>query len=204
MAVHAANMTKSNAATIDALQSVPHGEGDHYFFLNHLATVKVGAGKSDSGLTVVEFVAPRGFGPLRHQHAEEDELMYILDGEIRIDLGNGESTIASAGAVVTLPHGIPQDWQVVSETARFLAINAGRRDGPSFDNFVAALGHRPIRPLCRAPSTSIRVTSPRCARSTGSRSLARRHHRSRDVFDSRTASRSCTRRATSLAPARHS
>jgi len=140
VAVHAANMTKSNAATIDALQSVPHGEGDHYFFLNHLATVKVGAGKSDSGLTVVEFVAPRGFGPLRHQHAEEDELMYILDGEIRIDLGNGESTIASAGAVVTLPHGIPQDWQVVSETARFLAINAGRRDGPSFDNFVAALG----------------------------------------------------------------
>jgi quercetin dioxygenase-like cupin family protein len=133
-------MSNSNAATIDKLQTVPPGGGDHHFFLNHLATVKVVAGDSNSGLAVVEFVAPRGFGPPVHRHVEEDELMYILDGEIRIDLDNGDSTIASTGAVVTLPHGIPQSWQVLSETARFLAINAGRRDGPSFDQFVAVLG----------------------------------------------------------------
>ena len=28
----------------------------------------------------------------------------------------------------------------MSDEARFLTINAGRRDGPSFDQFVAALG----------------------------------------------------------------
>ena len=66
--------------------------------------------------------------------------MYVLDGEIRIDLGDGDSTVVSAGAAVTLPHGIPHTWQVVSDEARFLTINAGRRHGPSFDQFVAALG----------------------------------------------------------------
>jgi len=133
-------MTNTTAATIDSLQSVSADEGDHHFFLNHLATVKVGAGGSDSGLALVEFVAPRGFGPPLHRHTEEDEMMYVLEGEIRIDLGGGDSTVASAGAAVTLPHGIPHTWQVLSDEARFLTVNAGRRHGPSFDRFVGALG----------------------------------------------------------------
>jgi quercetin dioxygenase-like cupin family protein len=133
-------MTNTTAATIDSLQLVSADEGDHHFFLNHLATVKVGAGDSDSGLTLVEFVAPRGFGPPLHVHTEEDELMYVLDGDIRIDLSDGDSTVVSAGAVVTLPHGVPHVWQVVSDAARFLTVNAGRREGPSFDHFVGALG----------------------------------------------------------------
>jgi quercetin dioxygenase-like cupin family protein len=133
-------MMNTNAATIDSLRVVPAGEGDHHFFLNHLATVKVAAGDSKSGLALVEFVAPRGFGPPLHAHNEEDELMYVLDGEIRIDLGDDDSTVVSGGAVVTLPHGVPHVWQVLSAEARFLTINAGRREGTSFDQFVAALG----------------------------------------------------------------
>ena len=139
MRVHASAMTNTTASTIDSLQVVPADQGDHHFFLNHLATVKVGAGDSDSGLVLVEFVAPRGFGPPLHVHTEEDELMYVLDGEIRIDL-DGDSTVVSAGAVVTLPHGVPHVWQVLSDEARFLTVNAGRRTGTSFDQFVAALG----------------------------------------------------------------
>ena len=141
MLVHAPPMTNTTAATIDSLQSVTADQGDHHFFLNHLATVKVGAGGSDSGLALVEFVAPRGFGPPLHVHTEEDELMYVLDGEIRIDLGDGDSTVASAGAAVTLPHGIPHTWQVLSDEARFLTVNAGRRHGPSFDQFVVRARH---------------------------------------------------------------
>jgi quercetin dioxygenase-like cupin family protein len=133
-------MTNTTATTIESLQTVHADQGDHHFFLNHLATVKVGAGSSDSGLAVVEFVAPRGFGPPLHVHSEEDELMYVLDGEIRIDLGADDSTVVATGGVVTLPHGIPHTWQVLSDEARFLTVNAGRRSGPSFDQFVAALG----------------------------------------------------------------
>lgn len=133
-------MTVTNAATIDSLQAVPAGQGDHHFFLNHLATVKVAAGDSESGLALVEFVAPYGFGPPLHVHTEEDELMYILDGAIRVQLDDGEATTLTGGAAVTLPHGTPHTWQVVSDSARFLTINAGRRQGASFDQLVAALG----------------------------------------------------------------
>src|SRR5262245_58221934 len=132
-------MTTTTAATIDSLQAVPAGEGDHHFFLNHLATVKVAAGDSDSGLALVEFVAPRGFGPPLHFHTEEDEVMYVLDGEIRLDLGD-DTSVATAGAVVALPHGVPHSWQVVIDQARFLTINAGRRIGASFDQLIAGLG----------------------------------------------------------------
>jgi quercetin dioxygenase-like cupin family protein len=126
--------------TIESLGLVHADQGDHYFFLNHLATVKAAAGDSVSGLSLVEFMAPRGFGPPLHMHAEEDELMYVLDGELRIDLGESDSAVVSNGAVVTLPHGIPHVWQVVSEEARFLTVNAGHRRFPSFDRMVATLG----------------------------------------------------------------
>ena len=73
-------MTNTTAATIDSLQLVPPDQGDHHFFLNHLATVKVGANDSESGLALVEFVAPRGFGPPLHVHTKEDELMCVPRG----------------------------------------------------------------------------------------------------------------------------
>ena len=132
-------MTNTTAPTIESLGSVPAGDGDHHFFLNHLATVKVAAGGSDSGLSLVEFTALRGFGPPLHVHVEEDELMYVLDGEIQIGLGE-PATVVATGAVVTLPHGVAHTWQVVSEQARFLTVNAGRRSRPSFDQFVEVLG----------------------------------------------------------------
>src|SRR5262245_15105214 len=117
-------MTTTTAATIESLKAVPAGEGDHHFFLNHLATVKVAAGDSDSGLALVEFVAQRGFGPPLHVHTEEDEVMYVLDGEIRLGDADADSPVLTAGAVVALPRGVPHTWQVVSDEAKFLTINA--------------------------------------------------------------------------------
>ena len=121
------------------LDAVAPGAGDHRFFLNHLATVKVRAGESASQMSVVEFTAPRGFGPPLHLHREEDEVMYVVDGEIRLDLGD-ESSVVAGGAVVSLPHGIPHVFQVLSDEARFLTVTSGGRGHPTFDEFVLALG----------------------------------------------------------------
>ena len=132
-------MTTLTAPTIDQLLAVPAGDGEHHHFLNHLATVKVAAGESASGMSAVEFTAPRGFGPPLHQHREEDEIMYVIAGDIRLHLGD-ETVMATTGTVVSLPHGIPHIFQVESDTARFLTVTAGRRSAPSFDRFVAALG----------------------------------------------------------------
>lgn len=133
--------TMTSIPTIEQLAHVPDGDGVHHHFLNHLATVKVGAGDSASGMNAVEFAAPRGFGPPLHVHREEDELMYVIEGRVRLQLGD-ETVNADTGAMVSLPCGIPHTFQVVSETARLLTVASGRRSAPSFDRFVAALGER--------------------------------------------------------------
>ena len=125
--------------TIEQLAEVPIGNGSHHHFLNHLATVKVGAGDSASGLNAVEFTAPRGFGPPLHVHREEDELMFVIEGRVRLEFGD-ETVVAQAGSMVSLPSGIPHTFQVESETARMLTVAAGRKTAPSFDRFVSTLG----------------------------------------------------------------
>ena len=131
--------TTKTTTTIEHLGAVPDGDGVHHHFLNHLATVKVGAGDSASGLNMVEFLAPRGFGPPLHVHREEDELMYVIDGRVRLEFG-GDTVYAETGSAVSLPHGVPHTFQVESDTARMLTIAAGRSSAPSFDRFVATLG----------------------------------------------------------------
>lgn len=59
--------TKALTPDMIDLAAVAEGDGDHRFFLNHLATVKVSAGSSLSGMNVVEFDAPKDFGPPLHQ-----------------------------------------------------------------------------------------------------------------------------------------
>ena len=133
------NMTTTTFPTMRQLVEIPSGDGAHHHFLNHLATVKVGAGDSVSGMNAVEFTAPKGFGPPLHVHREEDELMYVVDGTIRLEFGD-DVVRAQAGSMVSLPCGIPHTFQVESDTARFVTIASGRRSEPSFDRFVTALG----------------------------------------------------------------
>ena len=139
-------MTATDTTTIPTtipamteLAAVEPGVGDHRFFLNHLASVKVAAGDSATQMSVVEFTAPRGFGPPLHMHREEDEIMYVIDGEIRVDLGE-ESQVVTGGAVVSLPHGIPHVFQVLSDEGRVLTVTSGAKAHPTFDAFVRALG----------------------------------------------------------------
>ena len=125
-------------------------EGDHLHFLDNLATRKVTAGAGGS-MTVVEFVAPRGFGPPLHVHADEDEVMIILDGEIAFRTGDQE-IIGRPGATVFLPHGVPHSFQVLTETARTTSITASRSGhAPRFDLMVAALGEATEEATLPAP-----------------------------------------------------
>lgn len=132
-------MSITDVPTIRTLEAVPAGDGDHRFFLNHLATIKIAGGESASGMSAIQFTAPRGFGPPLHRHREEDEIMYVVDGEIRLDIGD-TPTVATPGTVVSMPHGIPHVFQVLSEEATFLTVTAGRSNSPGFDVFVRALG----------------------------------------------------------------
>lgn len=112
--------------------------GEYYHFLGHLATVKVASGE-DGQLSVVEFLAPRGFGPPLHRHNDEDELFVILDGELTFRTGDLER-VGGEGTVALLPRAVPHSFQVMSETARILNVTAASDGPPQFDSMVAALG----------------------------------------------------------------
>ena len=113
------------------------GEGQHFEFLNHLATIKLeGEGRA---MSVVEFLAPRGFGPPQHTHRDEDEVFFVLDGEVRFFTG-GQETDAGTGGFAHLPHGEPHTFQVLSATARIATITASITGEPRFDQMVSALG----------------------------------------------------------------
>ncbi len=141
------DMTTTTLPSSTAPYVLARDEGDHRHFFNHLATTKVDAGETAS-MAVVEFTAPRGFGPPLHVHDDEDEVMIVLDGEIAFRSGDDEH-VGGAGATVHLPHGVPHSFQVLSETARFTTISS-RLHGPArFGAFVADLGddlHEPVVP----------------------------------------------------------
>ena len=125
-------------------------EGEHFHFLNHLATRKVSAGDTGS-MTVVEFSAARGFGPPLHRHDHEDEIMVVLDGEIAFRSGDAE-LIGRDGSTVFLPHGVPHTFQILSDEARFTTITASRVGAPVFDLMVAELGEPTDEAVLPTPS----------------------------------------------------
>jgi quercetin dioxygenase-like cupin family protein len=121
-----------------APEVIAPGHGHHLHFLNHLATIRVSAGEHGS-MSVVEFEAPRGFGPPLHRHDTEDELFILLDGELELRRGDERFT-ATAGDIALLPHGHPHTFQVLSTTARFTCVTSTRTGAPRFDRMVAELG----------------------------------------------------------------
>ena len=124
-------------------------EGEHFHFLNHLATIKVRAGDHRS-MSVVEFVGPRGFGPPLHSHTEEDELFVIFEGELEFRTG-GREILGSAGTCAYLPRAVPHTFQILSDTARFMCVTASTTTIPRFDEMVAALGEPVAEPSMPEP-----------------------------------------------------
>ena len=124
------------------------GAGQHFEFLNHLATIKLeGQGRT---MSVAEFLAPQGFGPPEHRHNDEDELFFVLDGEVRF-LTGGEEAMAGTGGFAHLPHGESHTFQVLSPTARFVTVTASIAGEPRFDQMVSSLGSPITMPTLPEP-----------------------------------------------------
>jgi quercetin dioxygenase-like cupin family protein len=85
-------------------------------------TFKARASETGGTMTVFEtFVAP-GEGPPLHVHTNEDEAVYVLEGELHFRLGPDLHTLPP-GAFLFIPRGSPHTFQNVGDgTARFLVI----------------------------------------------------------------------------------
>jgi quercetin dioxygenase-like cupin family protein len=87
-----------------------------------LLNFKARAEQTGRTLTAFESAIPPGEGPPFHLHKREDEVIYVLEGRLRVRL---EAAVhdAPAGSFVFLPRGVPHTWQNVGVThARLLVM----------------------------------------------------------------------------------
>lgn len=132
--------------TLQTPTLVARDDGEHFHFLNNLFTAKLTGEHTNGQMTVMEFVGPKDFGPPLHSHDIEDELFYVVEGEVWFQCGDVEA-VHGAGAIAWLPRGRPHQFQIRSETARVLQVTTPAQ----FERFVAALGTPTDEPTLPEP-----------------------------------------------------
>ena len=96
---------------------------------------------------MLESLAREGDGPPLHVHHEEDEVFFVLEGRLRLRVGDAEMELG-AGEAALGPRGVPHTYRVESEQARWLVITAAA----PFEQFVRSLG-RPAEAPGLPPAT---------------------------------------------------
>lgn len=87
------------------------------------ATTLVRGEATGGRLAVVELREVRGHEPPRHLHAGEDEVVYVLEGELTVYVGEAVQR-AAAGTCLFLPRGTDHGYAVESTVARLLVVLA--------------------------------------------------------------------------------
>lgn len=96
-------------------------EAPSYWLVDSLWSVLASAETTGGALTVLDQDMPRRSGPPPHVHERLHEYFYLLDGEIRFQLGN-ELRTATTGMLVSVPPHTVHAFAVASETARVLNL----------------------------------------------------------------------------------
>jgi len=80
-------------------------------------------GDLTAGLAVVIHpIAPRRLASPRHTHTREDEVSYVLEGAVGVEVG-GRTAVALAGDLVAKPRGVPHAfWNAGDTPARVLEL----------------------------------------------------------------------------------
>ena len=97
-------------------------EGERMWFLGGgIHTWKAQAEETGNSMIVFEDELERGKVTPMHLHADVDEAMYVIEGEILLNVEGGERTVR-AGGFTFAPRGCAHAFVVTSERARVLAI----------------------------------------------------------------------------------
>lgn len=112
------------------------------------APIVIKSGGRPDQMFFADHPLPPGYGVPLHVHEAEDELFYVLDGEITLDSAEGATT-AGPGAFIHLPHGVAHGYRNASgRPARMLVVTTpgGGLEGVFRDLDSAARGPAPLDP----------------------------------------------------------
>ena len=68
--------------------------------------IRVGPEASGGQLTILDYRAPAGFGPPRHLHQQEDEVIELVEGQVVVWTPE-RSFVLAPGDLVLLPKHVP-------------------------------------------------------------------------------------------------
>jgi quercetin dioxygenase-like cupin family protein len=103
------------------------GEGWAYRFDVDF-TVKAGEIREGSGAALLEYVTKKGEEPPGHTHKTEDEMFYVLEGDLTFRCGE-ETFEVSQGGFIFLPRGIEHTYSINSDhPVRLLVVTAPARE----------------------------------------------------------------------------
>ncbi len=93
----------------------PPGGGDELSIAGSQVFHRAKSSEANGVFSVVELVSQPGTGVSTHVHDHEDELVYVLDGDIEVTLGD-ETMKATKGVMALLPRGIPHGYTNIGNT----------------------------------------------------------------------------------------
>lgn len=86
--------------------------------------------QAGSGAAFLEYVTRKGEEPSSHTHTTEDEMFYVLEGEVTFHCGK-ETFEVHPGGFIFLPRGIQHGYTIRSdEPVRLIVITSPVREGP--------------------------------------------------------------------------
>lgn len=105
----------------DSLKTVPTPSASPRSFQLFGAQMTIHADSHDTlgGFSLVEMSGPGGGEPPLHVHSREDELFYVVEGELSVRRGYEILTLRP-GQSAFLPRNVPHTFKVVSKTAKVL------------------------------------------------------------------------------------
>lgn len=84
-------------------------EGEAFWLLGMLETVKIGGADTGGQYGLIEVVVPPGLGTPWHVHIEEDEWFYVLEGNLTLYVADTRLDL-TAGGFAFGPKGVPHTF----------------------------------------------------------------------------------------------
>jgi quercetin dioxygenase-like cupin family protein len=112
------------------------GEGRAYDFHGSVVVIKAASSDTAGQLAVMESSYPAGLSVGAHVHAGEDEMFYLLEGELS-GFCDDEQWTATAGSFVFVPRDRPHGFIVVGDRPARAVVVTGP---PHLDAQIAARG----------------------------------------------------------------
>lgn len=92
-----------------------------YWYLGHLLSVLLSAENTGGLLAVLKVTELKGLEPPPHLHTREDEIFYLLNGEIEF-LAGGKTYKASSGDCMFLPRNITHSFRVLTDQSDVMML----------------------------------------------------------------------------------